>query len=230
MAGGCGGGMRVRHETTIPPARLKRNSRFKMSAEWARWVTALHLLGSRRFQRNLDLHRGHTDVAGVKTNTLGRILSAFAVGMALLGCPAFSHASTPVAADVVPIGNNTFSITRKATNAFSRDTDKLKAAVQQDAAQYCAAQGKQLKVVDLTAEKPFFSTGYASATIVFKALNPGEVEQLNSAPAALENGERPGGTGDLYNDLLKLDDLRKKGILTDEEFQAEKKKVLNRSK
>ena len=36
-------------------------------------------------------------------------------------------------------------------------------------------------------------------------------------------------TDDLYEALLKLDDLRKKGILTDEEFQAEKKKVLSRS-
>ena len=34
-------------------------------------------------------------------------------------------------------------------------------------------------------------------------------------------------TDDLYAQLTKLDDLRKKGILTDEEFQAEKKKILS---
>jgi hypothetical protein len=34
---------------------------------------------------------------------------------------------------------------------------------------------------------------------------------------------------DLYTELTKLDDLRKKGIITDEEFEIEKAKVLNRS-
>jgi len=33
---------------------------------------------------------------------------------------------------------------------------------------------------------------------------------------------------DLYQELLKLDDLRQKGILTDDEFDAEKKKLLER--
>ena len=31
---------------------------------------------------------------------------------------------------------------------------------------------------------------------------------------------------DLYTELMKLDDLRKKGILTDEEFDEQKKKLL----
>jgi len=31
---------------------------------------------------------------------------------------------------------------------------------------------------------------------------------------------------DLYTELLQLDDLRKKGILTDEEFEKQKKKLL----
>ena len=165
----------------------------------------------------------------MKTITLGRILSAVGVGIGLLGTPAFSHASAPVPARVVPIGDNTFSITQTAKSAFTRDTDKMRSDLQDEAARYCAAQGKQLKVVDLTSSKPFFSTGYASAKIVFKALSAGEFEQAN-APAGAVSAERPNGTGDLYADLLKLDELRKKGILTDDEFQTEKKKVLARSK
>jgi len=34
---------------------------------------------------------------------------------------------------------------------------------------------------------------------------------------------------DLYKELLKLDDLRKQGLLTDAEFEAEKKKLLERN-
>ena len=166
----------------------------------------------------------------MKTITLGRILSAFGVGIALLGAPSLARASAPVPAQVVPMGDSTFSITQTAKSAFTRDTDKMRADLQDEAAKYCAAQGKQLKVLDLTSSKPFFSTGYASAKIVFKALSAAELEQQASAPSVTTNTERSSGTGDLYADLLKLDDLRKKGILTDDEFQAEKKKVLARSK
>ena len=165
----------------------------------------------------------------MKTITLARIFSTFAVGLALLACPSRSHASSQ-AAEVMPVGDNTFSVTRTAKSAFSRDTEKLKAEVEEDAAKYCADQGKQLKVVSLSVKKPFFSTGYASATLVFKALTAVEIEQASATSAAASPSERPGNTGDMYNDLMKLDDLRKKGILTDDEFQSEKKKILARSK
>jgi hypothetical protein len=35
---------------------------------------------------------------------------------------------------------------------------------------------------------------------------------------------------DLYNELMKLDDLRKRGILTDAEFEAQKQKLLGESR
>ena len=78
----------------------------------------------------------------------------------------------------------------------------------------------------------------AKAKVVFKALDAGD-PQLRSEPtpapmverpAAVAAAERPAVVGDLYGDLLKLDELRKKGILTEEEFQSEKRKVLERSK
>jgi hypothetical protein len=53
--------------------------------------------------------------------------------------------------------------------------------------------------------------------------------EVGEKQARVEVSERP-VTGDLYTELIKLDELRKRGILTEEEFQAEKKKVLSRSK
>ena len=41
--------------------------------------------------------------------------------------------------------------------------------------------------------------------------------------------ERSAPRIDLYKELLKLDDLRNKGLLTDAEFEAEKKKLLDRN-
>jgi hypothetical protein len=48
------------------------------------------------------------------------------------------------------------------------------------------------------------------------AAKPGGLPGTNS-PAAKQN---------VYDELIKLDELRKKGILTEEEFQAQKKRVL----
>lgn len=136
------------------------------------------------------------------------------------------------------MGDNTWSITREAGSAFNRDLDKLKAEVTDAATKFCADQGKQMKVISLTGKVPTFSLGYAHAKIVFMALNPGDPQltapvavpgapQMVYAPAPVV--ERHLTTDELYNELVKLDDLRKKGILTDDEFQAEKKKLLSRS-
>ena len=188
-------------------------------------------------QPNLDLQRPPVDGPGVKTFTLGRILPLFAIGVALLGSPLKSLASSPAPAEVIPVGDDTFSITHTGKSAFSRDTDKMRADVREEAAKYCAAQGKELKILELTSEKPFFSTGYASAKIVFKAVTPGEVEPASApATAASASGvtnrsvEHATATDDLYAELMKLDELHQKGILTDKEFKVEKKKVLARSR
>ncbi len=188
---------------------------------------------------SLDLRGGGADVFGVNKNTLGWILVASSFCVALTG-----YAAPP---KVESMGNDTYTVTRVAKTGFVRHTDELRAEALDDAAKFCADQGKQLKVVTVTESKPkimFF--GYAKATVVFKALNAGDPElKSEPAPAALTGGtaaayaerpappmivERPLTTDELYSELTKLDDLRKKGILTDEEFQSEKRKVLNRSK
>jgi hypothetical protein len=149
---------------------------------------------------------------GVNTGIVGRIPSALAICVALAGCASNTH--------VVSMGNNTYTITREAVTVFSRDTEALKAEAKEDAAKFCASKGKQLKVVDITAEKPRLTTGYAKAKIVFQA-----VDAVDSSPTVA-----PATVDLLYAELIKLDELRKRSILTEEEFQAEKKKVLNRSK
>ena len=132
---------------------------------------------------------------------------------------------------VVSMGDDTFSVTREAPNTFKRDTDPLKKAALEEAEKFCREQGKQVKVVTWYVYKPRFISGYANAKLVFKMVNPGEQEvasapaQLPAASAALASSE----SGDLYTELLKLDDLRKKGILTEKEFAAAKKKVLKRA-
>jgi hypothetical protein len=55
-----------------------------------------------------------------------------------------------------------------------------------------------------------------------QAVKPAEQPPKEAQPAP-----QPEKVSDLYADLLKLDDLRKRGILTEEEFQVQKKKLLD---
>ena len=163
----------------------------------------------------------------------------FSASLLFVGLSGSASAST---SKVVPIGDNTYSITREASSAFKRDVDALQAEAEADAAKYCADHGKQLKIIAVSADRPFFSLGYASAKVVFKALDAGSPELTSSASAAAAASAsapvalpadpltQPSVPGDLYTELIKLDDLRKRGILTDKEFNAEKKKLLKRSR
>ncbi len=141
------------------------------------------------------------------------------------------------AGDALPIeslGNNTYSVTVNAHHKFTRDTEKLKDQAIETATQFCTKDGKQLKVVSVTENKGQYLVGpYAQVMLTFKALAPGDLEL--APPAAAEALAKPvasasTATEQLYSDLLRLDELRKKGILTDAEFESEKKKVLDRSK
>jgi len=200
-------------------------------------------LGGPGRQLNLDLTGAPGDGFRVNMKTLGKILTAAFLCVACVGYASSSREK------VTPMGNDTFSITREARTTFTRSTDKLKEEVTASAEKFCQDQGKQMRLISLTGKVPMIGLGYATATIVFRALNAGDpgltsplpVEGAAAAPsgyaapagyaAAAEPAPRTltNTTDDLYNALTKLDDLRKKGILTDEEFQAEKKKILSRS-
>jgi Short C-terminal domain len=183
-------------------------------------------------QRNLDLPAPPGDVSRVTTQTLLKILSASLLGVALAGrASAHDEVGYPVS-----MGRDTYSITATAGSAFMTDTDKLKDEANAAAVKYCEDHGKVLKVVSITSKSPHFSLGYCSGKVVFMALAPGDPALLPPAPAtapgyaaepAAVAAPRSLTTDELVAELTKLDDLRKKGILSDDEFQAEKKKVLS---
>jgi len=136
---------------------------------------------------------------------------------------------------IVSLGDNTYSITVSATNKFTRNTKKLQAQAIDAATQFCTKEGKQFKLVSVNESKSMYLVGDMAATkITFKALGAGDPE-LAAAPAetakpAVKPTPAATPTDALYDELMKLEDLRKKGVLTDEEFTVQKKKVLERSK
>ena len=86
------------------------------------------------------------------------------------------------------------------------------------------------------AAEPVSNTGNAKPAYAAPNQRP-QPTVASQQPAAIGSGQQPAAaapgkvavSGDLYTALLQLDDLRKKGILTEEEFQSEKQKVLKRS-
>ena len=176
--------------------------------------------------------------------------SFFAWLALLFGLVAVTCRAADINPEIVPLGHDTYALTRWATNGFTRNTEKLQKLALEDAAAYCARLHKELKVISTSKDRPAVPlTGFASAKVVFKALDandpelhapvpvesiPGTTTQVYApAPAAPVVAESPTpktATDVLYNDIMKLDDLRKRGLLTDEEFQAQKKKLLEQSK
>ena len=133
---------------------------------------------------------------------------------------------------VVQVSGNTYSVFREAKNTFHRDTQVLQDAAVQEAEAYCKANGRQMKIVTWDVYKPRFISGYASAKLVFKALAPGEEEApapVTAAAPTLPADAIASGSNDFYTVILKLDDLRKRGIISEKEFETQKKKAFKRA-
>ena len=140
---------------------------------------------------------------------------------------------------IVALGDDTYALTRTASTGWARDTGKLKARALEEAAQFCAKRNKEMKVLSTTTDKPSVPLmGIAYAKVVFKALDANDPELHEPVMATSPDGVTQVGTvaphpktktDILYSDLTKLDELRKRGLLTEEEFQARRKKLLEES-
>ena len=160
--------------------------------------------------------------------------SLFAAAVVCLAVAAPARAASTLSKPE-PMGDNVYAVTNTAHTAFSRDIDQLRTAALAEAKKFCEAQGKVMKIVSVIADKPRFSLGYCSVKVIFQPLRPDDPALTAPAqpPAAaitpasgIAVANSPTGTGDYYTDLLKLDDLHKRGIITDEEFEQQKKKIL----
>lgn len=139
---------------------------------------------------------------------------------------------------VIPIGQDTFMVSRQAATGFS-GSGTLKAEAFQEASQHCASLGKSLQVISThEASPPYILANFPKAEIQFMCLDAKDAE-LNrpklrkDADTVIEikkdirtknESIKP---KDVYVELIKLDDLRKKGIISEAEFEVQKKKLLS---
>ena len=144
---------------------------------------------------------------------------------------------------VVQLSPDTYMLAREDHAGIFGSASALKAGVISDANAFAAGQGKV--AIPLSAkDTPIGTTmgSWAKFEYQFRVVdkNDPEVRRTSLVPRAdvvIEKSEKISADvrtkdesskpKDVYAELLKLDDLRKRGILSEAEFAAQKKKLLS---
>jgi hypothetical protein len=151
------------------------------------------------------------------------------ISLLLAGC---SHPG------IVQISPDTYFISRTDKGGVFGNASKMKVEVIREANEFAAKQGK-VAIPLSTRETPMAIGQFASFDYQFRVVDKNDPEAKRTAliPRAdivVDKTEKVTAdvktidekSPDLYTELTKLDDLRKKGIITDAEFEAAKKKLL----
>jgi hypothetical protein len=142
---------------------------------------------------------------------------------------------------IVKLSPDTYMLSRTDKGGVFGNPSAMKADVIREANEFAAKQGKTAIPVSLT-ESPMYIGHFASVEYQFRVVDESDPEARRTSlvprpnvviektekssvdVTTKDNTDRP---KDTYAELLKLDDLRKRGILSEDEFQAQKKKLLN---
>ena len=143
---------------------------------------------------------------------------------------------------VVPMGQDTYMVSRQAATGFS-GMGSLKAKAFREASDYCISQNKKIQVVNtIESSPPYVLANFPRVEIQFMCLGEGDVElsrpklkkeadvvieKTSEISIDVKTKDQSEKTKDVYTELLKLEDLRKKGIISEEEFETQKKKLLS---
>lgn len=145
---------------------------------------------------------------------------------------------------VQPVGKNSFIVSKQTATGYQTAVG-ITADVIQEATEYCAASDKYPVIHNVRSRDGVPGQSYATVNLTFGcydqddpvyiAANPEPsadvvVEDNKDIKITIDTDERPDTSDDLYDELLKLEDLRQRGILTDEEFAAQKRELLERKR
>jgi len=142
--------------------------------------------------------------------------------------------------DVLRISEDTYMITRVSFAGMFANMSRIKSRVINQANDFAESQGMVAIPISERQRRP--NPGFPSYEYQFRLVDP---DDPSAQSAALEAGpdavfqsnqniaaevnvvDDSDKETDLYTELLKLDDLRQKGILTDDEFDELKDKLLS---
>lgn len=142
---------------------------------------------------------------------------------------------------VVQLSPDTYMLSRTDKGGVFGNASAMKADVIREANEFAARQGKIAIPISLN-DSPMYIGHFASVDYQFRVVDASDPEarRVNLVPRPDVVIENTGKTSmdvkikdqtdrpkDVYAELLKLDDLRKRGILSEVEFEAQKKKLLS---
>jgi hypothetical protein len=135
---------------------------------------------------------------------------------------------------------DTYMLSRADRAGIFGNTAALKAGVIKEATDFAESQGK-VAIPIASHETPVYPGHFATFEYQFRVVdkNDPEAKRTSLTPRAdivIQKSEKISAdvrtkddkSPDLYTELMKLDDLRKKGVITDEEFASQKKRLLER--
>lgn len=149
--------------------------------------------------------------------------SVFALACLLAGC------ANP---GIVQMSPDTYYLSRTDKGGIFGNAAAMEADVIREATQFAVAQGKVSVPVSMNTT-PMAPGRFATVQYQFRVVdaNSPEARRATLSPlpqTRIENVAAPTTPArkDVYAELIKLDDLRKRGILTDAEYEAQKKRLL----
>lgn len=137
---------------------------------------------------------------------------------------------------VIPIGKDTYLLaTSQSAGTGIKNGAEFKAKAIIEGSEFCKSLGKIFQITSASqndsavfvlakAEIQFLCLDKNDPQLVRPTLNQ-QANQIIEVRKEIGIQDKTKKT-DLYNELLKLDDLLKKGILTEAEFQAQKRQLL----
>ncbi len=143
-------------------------------------------------------------------------------------------------ADVIPMGTDTYMISQTSAGGMFKSMSSLKAGVIKRANEFADSKGK-VAIPMAAQETPSAPGRMPNFEYQFRLIDKDDPRAAGNSlvkrpdvvienrgpqgPAVVvNNGEAK--SQDVYTELIKLDDLRKKGIITEAEFEAQKQKIL----
>jgi hypothetical protein len=140
--------------------------------------------------------------------------------------------------ELVKTSENNYTLTRIDKGGSFGNLDDTRHSLVAEANKFAESQGKVAVRVSMK-DTPMQIEGYTSVEYKFQLMSKLEADTLvteSANNAAISSAKstgttvvQPTGPNAMYDALIKLDDLHKRGILTDEEFASQKKKILDRN-
>lgn len=152
---------------------------------------------------------------------------------------AFTGCANP---GIVQLSPDTYMLGRTDRGGIFGNATAMKADVIREANEFAASQGK-VAIPLAVHENPLIAgQRFASIEYQFRVVDKNDpearrtslipradvvIEKKETSTIDVRTKQDQSEKKDVYGELIKLDDLRKRGILSDAEFEAQKKKLLS---